>query len=44
MLINKGKGKYSVINSQTGKVHSESTTLAKAEAQLRLLKSLKEHK
>jgi hypothetical protein len=34
------QNKYRVYNSNTGKIHAEHTTLKKAEAQLRLLKSL----
>lgn len=40
MLLEKGKGRYSVINSMTGKVHAADTTKAKAEAQIRLLRGV----
>lgn len=39
-VIGVGGGKYSVINSSTGKVHAERTTKAKAEAQLALLRGI----
>ena len=38
--IEKYKGAYRVINSQTGKVHAYHTTLPKAEAQVRLMHSI----
>jgi hypothetical protein len=36
-IIETKKGHYSVINSQTGKIHAKDTTLANAKAQIRLL-------
>ena len=36
-LLNVGGNKYSVVNTSTGKIHSKHTTLAKAQAQIRLL-------
>lgn len=36
-VIKKVKGGYSVINPETGEVHSKKTTLEKAEKQRRLL-------
>ena len=39
-LTKHGDGSYSVINVETGRVHSEHTTLEKAKAQMRLLYAL----
>ncbi len=33
----KNKGKYRVVNKQTGKVHAKATSKANAEAQVRLM-------
>lgn len=38
------KDLYRVINSQTGQVHSAATTKPKAEAQVRLLRSIASYK
>lgn len=39
-VIKAGGGMFKVVNTSTGKVHAEKTTLAKAEAQLRLLRGV----
>jgi len=39
-IVKIGVGKYKVVNSETGAVHAENTTKAKAEAQVRLLESV----
>ena len=39
-MITKHGNKYSVINKDTGRIHSFGTTLDKAKAQIRLLHSL----
>ena len=38
------KGRYAVINTQTGQLRSKNTTLKNAEAQIRLLESLHSRK
>jgi hypothetical protein len=37
-----GKGRYSVVNTQTGRVHAKGTTKAKAQRQLTLLNGIDE--
>lgn len=39
-VIKKVGASYQVVNSKTGRVHAKHTTKLKAQAQLRLLKSL----
>lgn len=39
-IVKLADGKYKVVNSETGTVHAERTTKAKAEAQVRLLTEL----
>jgi len=41
-ILRVGK-RFRVVNSQNGKVHAEHTTLANAEAQVRLLHGLEHH-
>ena len=36
----KNKGKYKVVNTETGEVHSKGTTRSKAEGQVRLLRGV----
>ena len=37
----KNKGKFKVVNKQTGEVHAKATSKANAEAQIRLLQGVK---